>query len=267
MGLLAHARCMVAADSGPLHLAAALGTPVVGLYGPTDPARNGPFVPERNDHSQGAARGDQLQAAIGIFSVHAANHGRRCAGGDRCGPEGFCLNSTPKTNFWIRWRVRVGYPVGIAAFVFARPQIKWLVCGVAIAVLGLVVRGYAAGHLRKHQKLATSGPYAFTRNPLYLGSVLLAAGFSVASHSWISASAAGRLSGGFLSGGDSQGTGGTREALRKRVSGICVASTGLLAAAHSGHAVIRKDFRGRSTCRIASTKHRSAWPWPWSSWG
>jgi len=45
MGLLAHARCLLAADSGPLHLAAALGTPVVGLYGPTDPARNGPFVP------------------------------------------------------------------------------------------------------------------------------------------------------------------------------------------------------------------------------
>jgi heptosyltransferase-1 len=44
MGLLAHARCVVAADSGPLHLAAALGAPVVGLYGPTDPARNGPFV-------------------------------------------------------------------------------------------------------------------------------------------------------------------------------------------------------------------------------
>ncbi|HWF14194.1 MAG TPA: glycosyltransferase family 9 protein [Candidatus Acidoferrales bacterium] len=44
MGLLAHARCLIAADSGPLHLAAALGTPVVGLYGPTDPARNGPFV-------------------------------------------------------------------------------------------------------------------------------------------------------------------------------------------------------------------------------
>ena len=45
MGLLARARCVVAADSGPLHLAAALGAPVVGLYGPTDPARNGPFVP------------------------------------------------------------------------------------------------------------------------------------------------------------------------------------------------------------------------------
>jgi protein-S-isoprenylcysteine O-methyltransferase Ste14 len=91
-----------------------------------------------------------------------------------------------KTNFWIRWRVRVGYPVGIAAFVFARPQLKWLLCGAAIAILGLLLRGYAAGHLRKHQQLAISGPYAFTRNPLYLGSVLLALGFSVASHSWIS---------------------------------------------------------------------------------
>jgi protein-S-isoprenylcysteine O-methyltransferase Ste14 len=94
------------------------------------------------------------------------------------------LSST--TNFWIRWRVRVGYPVGLAAFWFARPQWNWLLCGVGIAILGLLLRGYAAGHLRKHRQLAISGPYAFTRNPLYLGSVLLAAGFSVASHSWIS---------------------------------------------------------------------------------
>ena len=89
-------------------------------------------------------------------------------------------------NFWIRWRVRVGYPVGIAAFWFARPQATWLLAGVATAILGLLLRGYAAGHLRKHERLATSGPFAFTRNPLYLGSILLAAGFSVASHSWIS---------------------------------------------------------------------------------
>jgi protein-S-isoprenylcysteine O-methyltransferase Ste14 len=93
---------------------------------------------------------------------------------------------TSTTNFWIRWRVRVGYPVGIAAFWFARPQLKWLLCGVGIAFCGLLLRGYAAGHLRKHKQLAISGPYAFTRNPLYLGSVLLAVGFSVASHSWIS---------------------------------------------------------------------------------
>ena len=90
------------------------------------------------------------------------------------------------TNFWIRWRVRVGYPVGIAAFLFSKPRIIWLFCGVGIALVGLLVRGYAAGYLRKHKQLATSGPYAFTRNPLYFGSMLLAAGFSVASHSWIS---------------------------------------------------------------------------------
>jgi protein-S-isoprenylcysteine O-methyltransferase Ste14 len=76
--------------------------------------------------------------------------------------------------------------VAVAAFWFARPQWKWLYCGAGIAILGLLLRGLASGHLRKHQQLATSGPYAFTRNPLYLGSVLLAAGFSVASHSWIS---------------------------------------------------------------------------------
>jgi protein-S-isoprenylcysteine O-methyltransferase Ste14 len=80
----------------------------------------------------------------------------------------------------------MGYPVGIAAFWFARPQIKWLLCGAGIAILGLLLRGYAAGHLRKHKQLAISGPYAFTRNPLYLGSVFLAAGFSMASHSWVS---------------------------------------------------------------------------------
>ena len=91
------------------------------------------------------------------------------------------------TNFWIRWRVRVGYPVGIAAFWFARPQKMWLLCGVGVALVGLLLRGYAAGHLRKHQELATSGPYAYTRNPLYFGSAFFAAGFSIASHSWISA--------------------------------------------------------------------------------
>jgi protein-S-isoprenylcysteine O-methyltransferase Ste14 len=91
-----------------------------------------------------------------------------------------------QTNFWIRWRVRVGYPVGVAAFYFARPQLKWLACGVGIALLGLLLRGYAAGHLRKGKQLAISGPYAHTRNPLYFGSVLLAVGFSVASHSMIS---------------------------------------------------------------------------------
>ncbi len=77
--------------------------------------------------------------------------------------------------------------MALAAFWFAEPRVIWLLAGVGIALFGLLLRGYAAGFLRKHKQLATSGPYAFTRNPLYLGSLLLAVGFSVSSRSWISA--------------------------------------------------------------------------------
>lgn len=84
------------------------------------------------------------------------------------------------TNFWISWRVRIGYPVGLVYLVLARPTPRWLAIGAAIGVVGLAIRAWAAGHLRKHEALATGGPYAFTRNPLYLGSVILAAGLVVA---------------------------------------------------------------------------------------
>jgi len=89
--------------------------------------------------------------------------------------------------FWTRWRVRVGYPVAVAYLWFASPTWKSVATGGAIAALGLVVRALAAGHLRKWEGLATSGPYACTRNPLYFGSTLLAVGFAVAGHSWIGA--------------------------------------------------------------------------------
>ncbi len=79
MGLIAHARCLIAADSGPLHLAAALGTPVVGLYGPTDPARNGPFVPGARIVHKARPEEIKLQATRGLTQIlsHAANHGTK----------------------------------------------------------------------------------------------------------------------------------------------------------------------------------------------
>lgn len=49
---------------------------------------------------------------------------------------------------------------------------------------GLILRGFASGHVQKDKQLTTSGPYAYTRNPLYLGSLLLAAGFAIAARSW-----------------------------------------------------------------------------------
>lgn len=87
------------------------------------------------------------------------------------------------TNFWIRWRVRIGYPIALAYLILAHPTARSLAIGALIGVLGIAVRAWAAGYLRKHEALAVSGPYAFTRNPLYFGSVILAAGFVVAGES------------------------------------------------------------------------------------
>jgi len=87
-------------------------------------------------------------------------------------------------NFWMRWRVRVGYPVAIVYWVLAAPTSRFTLWGGIVAALGLIIRGAASGHLRKYEQLVTDGPYAHTRNPLYLGSAFLAAGFSIAGRSW-----------------------------------------------------------------------------------
>jgi protein-S-isoprenylcysteine O-methyltransferase Ste14 len=68
---------------------------------------------------------------------------------------------------------------------FARPSAESILAGAVIALAGLAIRAAAAGHLRKGETVAMSGPYARTRNPLYFGSALLAAGFAVATRSWI----------------------------------------------------------------------------------
>jgi protein-S-isoprenylcysteine O-methyltransferase Ste14 len=83
---------------------------------------------------------------------------------------------------WIqRWRVPLGFVCAAVFLFFARPTPRALIIGAAASVLGLALRAWAAGHIRKNAELATSGPYAFTRNPLYLGSFLLGLGFTIAS--------------------------------------------------------------------------------------
>lgn len=83
-------------------------------------------------------------------------------------------------NFWIRWRVRAGYLVALVFLLLAKPSGASLFVGAAIGILGLAIRAWAAGFLRKHEALAMDGPYSLTRNPLYFGSSILAAGLIVA---------------------------------------------------------------------------------------
>lgn len=83
-----------------------------------------------------------------------------------------------------RFRVFAGFIFSVVFLVFARPTWLTLAIGVGIALLGLGLRAWACGHIRKVRELDTSGPYAYTRNPLYLGTSIIALGFGVASGVW-----------------------------------------------------------------------------------
>lgn len=80
-----------------------------------------------------------------------------------------------------RLRVPLGWVVGAVVLWLARPNLLSLLLGVPLALLGEALRLWASGHIDKTRALATGGPYAHTRNPLYVGSVLLAIGVAVAS--------------------------------------------------------------------------------------
>lgn len=83
-----------------------------------------------------------------------------------------------------RIRVPLGSLLAVLMVVFARPSMLSLAVGGTVAVIGLVIRAWAAGHIHKFESLAVTGPYSFTRNPLYLGSFLIAAGFAAAASVW-----------------------------------------------------------------------------------
>jgi protein-S-isoprenylcysteine O-methyltransferase Ste14 len=90
-------------------------------------------------------------------------------------------------NFFVRWRVRLGYPLAIVVLYFSRPTPRSILFGALVGAIGLWVRAYAAGYLHKQEVLTVTGPYAHTRNPLYLGSAILVLGVGIATRSWLSA--------------------------------------------------------------------------------
>src|SRR5579863_9482293 len=83
-----------------------------------------------------------------------------------------------------RIRVPLGFLFAVLYFCLARPTWRSIFFGAIGIAAGLLIRALASGHVRKNEALATSGPYAYTRNPLYLGSLLMGLGFCVAARSW-----------------------------------------------------------------------------------
>ncbi|MGA8271905.1 MAG: isoprenylcysteine carboxylmethyltransferase family protein [Candidatus Sulfotelmatobacter sp.] len=83
-----------------------------------------------------------------------------------------------------RIRVPLGFVFAVLYFWLARPTSQSIALGSIVVVPGLLIRALASGHVRKNELLATTGPYAYTRNPLYLGSLLIGLGFAVAARSW-----------------------------------------------------------------------------------
>jgi protein-S-isoprenylcysteine O-methyltransferase Ste14 len=83
-----------------------------------------------------------------------------------------------------RIRVPMGFVFAAVFLWWARPTGLTLALSLLLVVPGLWLRGYAAGYVRKNAELTTSGPYAHTRNPLYLGSMLIAFGFGAAAGNW-----------------------------------------------------------------------------------
>jgi len=79
-----------------------------------------------------------------------------------------------------RIRVPSGFILAPLLFILARPTSRTFIAGALLAVAGLLVRAWASGYLRKNEELTTAGPYAHTRNPLYLGTFLLGIGVAVA---------------------------------------------------------------------------------------
>src|SRR5438309_12069785 len=96
-----------------------------------------------------------------------------------------------KMEAWQRVARRIRVPLGFltaALYLFElwrhAPRPATIAWSLLLVIPGLWLRGYASGYVKKNQELTRTGPYAHTRNPLYLGSMLIAAGFALALMSW-----------------------------------------------------------------------------------
>jgi protein-S-isoprenylcysteine O-methyltransferase Ste14 len=93
--------------------------------------------------------------------------------------------SPPFASVLARRRVSLGFVFAVAVLYLSNPTRQSLAIGTVVGLIGEVIRIWAAGHLEKSREVTTSGPYRFTRHPLYLGSSLMGLGVAIASRSLI----------------------------------------------------------------------------------
>ena len=80
-----------------------------------------------------------------------------------------------------RLRVALGFTCGVLVFWLARPTRTTIAAGLAVAILGELIRFWAAGHLNKSREVTRSGPYRLMAHPLYVGSSVIGVGLAIAS--------------------------------------------------------------------------------------
>lgn len=102
------------------------------------------------------------------------------------------MADNPKPWTWSRIARRIRVPLGFVfagVYIWLARPVWWSIgVGALVALSGVLIRALASGHVRKNEELTTSGPYGYTRNPLYLGSIVIAIGFAIAARSvWIGA--------------------------------------------------------------------------------
>ena len=83
-----------------------------------------------------------------------------------------------------RIRVPAGFLLAPLLILSAKPTLRSLLAGVALSLLGLLIRARASGYLKKNQELTSTGPYAHTRNPLYFGTFIMATGIAISTNAW-----------------------------------------------------------------------------------
>lgn len=81
--------------------------------------------------------------------------------------------------FLSHYRTKFGFAFALLFTVMAKPSVIWMALGIPVGLIGLMIRLWASGYIKKNKALSTEGPYSYTRNPLYLGSFFIGLGVSI----------------------------------------------------------------------------------------